>query len=129
MECTGKLNDSKFGSKNAQIDTMGVLAGTSQAFEFSFVAHGTNNAVTPSNLMMSFLDLDQGKKGKQRESVEVCGAADAIVTDDTEIEISTSGDCVKAMSTTAGTGKDNPDNLEDMSQVQRARTIAYKING
>lgn len=129
MTCTGKLNDSKFGSKNAQIGTMGVKAGTEQAYKFSFVAHGTNNAVTPSNLMMSFLDLDQGKKGKQRESVEVCGNGAAITTDDTELDVAINGDCVKVTSTTAGTGADNPDNVEGMSQMQRARVAAFEVTG
>lgn len=129
ISCTGKLDDSKFGAKNSQIGTLGVTAGTSQAFEFSFVQHGTSNPATPQNLVMSFLDLDQGRNDKQRESVEICGAADAIVTDDTEVEITVNGDCVKATSTTAGTGRDNPDNLEEMSQQQRARTIAYKVEG
>jgi len=128
FDCTGKLDNSKYGSKNAQIGILSVNAGTSQAFEFKFVRHGSDSPQTPQNLMMTFLDLDQGKNGKQRESVEVCGAADAITTDDTEVEISTSGNCVKATSSTAGTGRDNPDNLEEMSQSQRARTIAYKIN-
>ena len=129
MECGGKLDDSKFGSKNAQIGLLAVTAGTSQAFEFTFVRSGTSDPVAPQSMMISFLDLDQGKKGKQRESVEVCSAGDAIVTDDTEVELSVNGDCVKAMSTTAGTGKDNPDNLQEMSQTQRARTIAYKVTG
>jgi len=125
--CTGKLDESKFGARNSQIGVLSVNGGTEQAFEFSFVQHGTSNPVVPQSLMMSFLDLDQGKKGKNRESVEVCGAADAITTDDTEVELSVNGDCVKATSTTAGTGKDNPDVMEEMSQTQRARTIAYKI--
>lgn len=129
LECVGRLDETKFGAKNAQIGYLAVTAGSSQAFEFSFYQHGTSNPVAPQSLMMSFLDLDQGRSGKQRESVEVCGAADAIVTDDTEIELSVSGDCVKATSTTAGTGRDNPDNLEEMSQTQRARTIAYKVEG
>jgi hypothetical protein len=129
FECGGRLDASKFGTKNAQIGILAVNAGTSQAFEFTFVRSGTIDPVAPKSLMMSWLDIDQGKKGKQRESVEICGAADAIVTDDTEIQLSVTGDCVKAMSTTAGNGKDNPDNLEEMSQTQRARTIAYKVTG
>jgi len=127
--CNGKLDSSRFGAKNSQIGILSVNAGTAQEFEFTFVQHGTSNPVAPQNFMMSFLDLDQEKKDKQRESVEICGAADAVVTDDTEIELSVNGNCVKATSTTAGTGKDNPDNLEEMSQSQRARAIAYKING
>ena len=79
--------------------------------------------------MLSFLDIDQGKKDKQRESVEVCGAANAIVTDDNELEVATTGDCIKVTSTTHGTGQDNPDSIEGMSQLQRSRTSAYQVQG
>jgi len=128
FECKGKLDESRFGSKNSQIGILSVTAGTSQAFEFTFVQHSTSNPVTPQSMMISFMDLDQGKKDKQRESVEICGAADTITTDDTEVELTVNGNCVKATSTTHGNGKDNPDVLEEMSQSQRARTVAYKIN-
>jgi len=130
--CTGRLDKSLFGRKNAQIGILGVIAGTSQTFEFSFVAQGTNTPVVPQSMMISILDLDQGKNGKQQESVEICGAEDVITTDDTEIELEisdASGNCVKATSSTHGTGRDNPIVLEEMSQQQRARTVAYKVTG
>jgi len=129
FQCSGKLDDSKFGYRNSEIGTLGVLAGKQQAFEFTFVQHGTDTPVTPSNMMMSFLDLDQGKKGKQRESVEVCGNGAAITTDDIELEIANNGNCCKVTSTTAGTGKDNPDSVEGMSQMQRARVAAFEVTG
>jgi ribonuclease HI len=128
-ECRGKMKPDNFGSKNDQIGILSVTAGTTQSFEFTFVQQGTNNPVAPQSMMMSFLDLDQGKNNKQRESVEICGAADTITTDDTEIELSVNGNCVKATSTTAGTGADNPDVLEEMSQQQRARSVVYKVTG
>lgn len=129
MDCTGKMSDAKNGAKNKQIGTLGVKAGTSTTFEFTFVEHSTSIAVAPQSLVMTFLDIDQGKKGKQRESVEVCNGANAIMTDDTELEFSSHGDCIKVLSSTAGTGKDNPDNLEAMSQSQRKRTVAFPVQG
>ena len=84
-ESRGKLDSSRFGAKNAQICILSIKAGTAQEFELTFVKHGTNDPVAPQNFMMSFFDLDQGKKDEQRESVEICGAADAVVTDDIEI--------------------------------------------
>lgn len=129
MECSGKLDDSKFGFKNSQIGILAVNAGSQQTYEFSFVQHGTDDLVAPQNMMMTFLDIDQGKNGKQRESIEVCGGGAAVTTDDSELDISINGDCIKVMSTTAGTGRDNPDNLEDMSQLQRARTVAHQVQG
>lgn len=127
MNCGGKLTDAKFGSKSSQIAFLAVRAGTSQVFEFSFVQEGTNTPVAPKSLMMSFLDLDQGKKGKQQESVEMCGGMDAIVTDDNELDIDNANGCIKVTSTTHGTGSDNPESVESMSQSQRARVVAYEV--
>jgi len=128
-QCGGKLVDSKYGSRNAEIGTLGVRAGTAQEFEFQFVQTGTDTPASPQNLMMTFLDLDQGKKNRQRESVKVCGSGNAVTTDDTELDIQTNGDCIEVTSTTAGTGKDNPDSIEGMSQLQRARTVAFEVTG
>jgi len=129
FECSGQLDDTKFGSKNSEIGVLAILAGAEQAFEFRFVKHGTDTDASPKNLMMTFLDIDQGKNGKQRESVEVCGGGSAVTTDDTELDIQTKGDCIKVISTTAGTGADNPDSIEGMSQLQRARTAAFEVTG
>lgn len=129
MQCSGKMDDGKFGSKNAEIGILLVQAGTSQTFEFSFVQHGTDIAASPQNLMMTFLDIDQGKKNRQRESIEVCGDGSVITTDDTELDVSVNGNCVKVMSTAAGTGADNPGSVESMSQLQRARTVAFEVVG
>jgi len=126
--CDVVTND-KFGSKNVEIGLLAVQAGTEATFEFRFVRSGTSDPVAPQSLMLSFLDIDQGKKDKQRESVEVCGAANAIVTDDSELEVASAGDCIKVTSTTHGTGRDNPDSIEGMSQLQRARTAAYQVQG
>jgi hypothetical protein len=79
--------------------------------------------------VFSFLDLDQGKKGKQQESVEVCGAVNAVVSDTTELQQSSNGNCLKFTSSTWGNGKDNPQSPETMSDVQRARAVAFQIAG
>lgn len=126
-EC-GRATNAKNGAKGA-IGVIAVQGGEEVTFLFSFMKSGTSDPAVPTSLMFSFLDLDQGKKNKQRESVEVCGAVNAIVTDNSELEQSSNGDCIKFTSTTAGTGKDNPDRVESMSNVQRARTVAYQIAG
>jgi len=125
----GRAVNSKNGNKGDSLGSIAVPAGTSVSYKFQFVSSGTDNPITPSSLMFSFLDIDQGKKNKQRESVEVCGAVNAIVTDNSELEQSIVGDCIKFTSTTQGTGKDNPDDPENMSAIQRARSVAYQIAG
>ena len=124
----GAATNSKNGAKGA-IWLIAVQAGRESAFNFAFVQSGTDHPVTSMSVMFSILDLGQGKKNRQRESVEVCGAVNAFVTDNSELDQSNSGDCIKFTSTTAGTGKDNPDSVEGMSDMQRARTVAYQVAG
>jgi hypothetical protein len=125
----GRATNAKNGAKTESMGVISIQAGTKATLNFAFVESGTNNPATPSSLMFSFLDLDQGKKDKQRESVEVCGALNAIVTDNSELEQSMSGDCLKYTSTTHGTGKDNPQTPASLSHGQRARVVAYQIAG
>merc|ERR1719215_32335 len=127
-DCGGVTND-KNGAKSDTLGTIGVQAGRQGTFNFAFVKTGTDTLVTPTSLMFSFLDLDQGQNNKQRESVEVCGAVNAIVTDNSELEQSINGDCIKYTSTTWGTGKDNPIHPEQLSHTQRARVVAYQLAG
>jgi len=125
----GRVTNEKFGSRNADIGLLAVQAGTEATFEFRFVRSGTSDPIAPQSLMISMLDLDQGKKDKQRESVEFCGNGGAIVTDDSELEVTTNGDCTTVTSTTHGTGRDNPTSVTGMSQMQRARTAAFPVTG
>jgi hypothetical protein len=125
----GRVTNEKFGSKTAEIGLLAVQAGTEAEFEFRFVRSGTNELVAPESLMISMLDIDQGKNGKQRESVQMCGNGGAIVTDDSELEVTSNGDCTTVTSTTHGTGRDNPTSVAGMSQMQRGRTAAFPVTG
>jgi hypothetical protein len=125
----GRATNGRNGMKSEALATLAVQAGREGTFEFKFVVSGTDSPATPKSLVFSFLDLDQGKKGKQQESVEVCGAANAVVSDTTELAQSSSGNCLKFTSTTWGNGKDNPNSPDTMSDVQRARAVAFGITG
>lgn len=111
-----------FGSLNIDV-------GKTQNFTFTFVAQGTTNPTSPGNAVVSFLDLDQGKKNKQRESLKICGLSSPIVTSNTELETTFIDSCYTAKSTGRGTNDDNPDDPATMDDVQRARTIAFPLNG
>jgi hypothetical protein len=125
----GRATNDRNGMKTEKLATLAVQAGREATFDFKFVASGTDTPATPKSLVFSFLDLDQGKKGKQQESVEVCGAVNAVVSDTTELQQSSNGNCLKFTSSTWGNGKDNPQSPETMSDVQRARAVAFQIAG
>jgi hypothetical protein len=125
----GRATNDRNGMKSELLATLAVQAGREGTFDFKFVAAGTDTPATPKSVVFSFLDLDQGKKGKQQESVEVCGAVNAVVSDSTELEQSSNGNCLKFTSSTWGNAKDNPNSPDTMSDVQRARAVAYQISG
>merc|ERR1711957_816277 len=125
----GRATNDKNGAKTEALGIVAVQTGREATLKFAFFREGTSEPATPTSLMFSFLDIDQGKNNKQRESVEVCGAVNAIVSDNTELEQIVNGDCIKFTSTTAGNGRDNPESPESMSHMQRARTVAYQVAG
>jgi hypothetical protein len=125
----GRATNDRNGMKTEKLATLAVQAGREASFDFKFVASGTDTPATPKSLVFSFLDLDQGKKGKQQESVEVCGAVNAVVSDTSELQQSSNGNCLKFTSSTWGSGKDNPNSPETMSDSQRGRAVAYQIAG
>jgi len=125
----GKVTNDKNGIETEKIGKLAIEAGSEGTFEFQFVLSGTNTLAPPKSMIVSFLDLDEGKRGKQRESVEVCGAVNAVVDDTTELKQSKNGNCLKFQSSTWGNGKDNPKDPETMSVVQRSRAVAYEITG
>lgn len=124
---------SKAGNKgNGAKGKLGQIAldvGSSHNFDFSFVKSGTNEPASPGNVVMSFLDIDQGKKNKQRESLKICGVGSPIVTTNTELESSVADGCSMVQSTQRGTGSDNPDDPDLMDDTQRARSVAFPIQG
>jgi hypothetical protein len=126
--CGSATND-RNGMKSEMLATLAVQAGRDATFDFQFVASGTDTPATPKSVVFSFLDLDQGKKGKQQESVEVCNTANAVVRDTTELQQSKNGSCLKFTSSTWGNGRDNPSSPDTMSEVQRNRAVAYQITG
>jgi len=52
-----------------------------------------------------------------------------VVTDDNELDVVETGGCTTVTSTTHGTARDNPTSVEGMSQIQRARSAAFFVQG
>jgi len=115
-------------SKNGIAGSLGRLSiKTGQTVKFNLAvvnAAGTNMKI--DSLGMTFLDLDEGKKGKGRVSVTACGA-EQFATESTELTLSHDGTCSSATSSTKGTGADNPSSVEGglADAVASKRIVSY----
>jgi hypothetical protein len=103
-------------------------AKTSTKFQFSFVDAETNDPVAIQDLALTFYDMDEGRKGKQKESVSACGAQEVFVTSDTELDISSEGVCHSFTSTERGTGKDNPERPDELTKIQARRSVTFEFH-
>lgn len=110
------------------LGVIGVKAGSAVNLEFKIVDSDTGEAVALPALALTFLDLDTGKKGKGVESVEVCGADSALVSEGSELGQMVSNGCTKFTATTEGSAADNPPSVTDLSpeHVRRVATYAFR---
>jgi len=101
--------------------------GDMQRFKFQFVDPANDAPFTLDQVYLSVLDLDEGKRGKLRESVVMeTPYATAFTTEDTEIVINTLGDgSVRYDSSTPGTGKDNPKDPMLLNERQKNRAVTF----
>jgi hypothetical protein len=98
--------------------------------QIAVVDAATNEPVMLSkSLPITFLDLDEGKKGKGRVTVTACGAQQ-FVTQSSELSSSTADGCSSVASTTRGTAKDNPSSVEGAltDDVASKRVVSYVMD-
>jgi len=107
------------------LGTVNVQAGTKVDVGFSLVESGTDTPVAVDGLSLMFLDVDEGKRGRQRSTVTAC---DAVVEldDSTELTTSQSGSCTSVSSSKKGSSKDNPTSPENLTNVQKAKVVTFK---
>merc|ERR1719454_213107 len=97
---------------------------TQSTFLFSLVESGTSNPVKVEGMSITFLDIDEGKRGKGRGTVSACGVQ-ASLTTDTELTSSVDGDCASVSSAKKGTGKDNPTSTTGLTDAQLAKIASF----
>jgi len=119
------------GTKNGVVGTLGRLnlkAGKSVSLDFQILDSTTGIAVSVDVLSLTFLDIDEGKKGKARASVTACGAQQ-FVSNPSELTLTadSTGRCSTATSSVAGTKADNPSSVEAAltSDVASKRIASY----
>lgn len=97
-------------------------------FQFQFQDADTGEPVAVKDVALSFYDMDEAKDDRQRETVTVCGAKEAYVTANTELDHKATGVCHSFSSTVKGTGKDNPKEIDAITRTQAARTVTYEFH-
>lgn len=118
-------------SKNGNAGAFGALnvkCGTSVTVTMKVVDSETGGPVVLDSVALTWYDLDEGKRGKGRATVQTCGSTGAIVSQNTELTLVREGDCSSATSSVPGTGKDNPKSPHQLNslQISRALTLPFK---
>lgn len=116
------------GAKGA-FGSINVKCGTNAAFEFTWVDSETGEAIEVNDVSVSFFDMDEGRKGRGRNKITACGAADLFVAADSELKTEKrSPGCFSAESTKFGQRKNEPTDplLLTEDHMSRAATFAFK---
>lgn len=121
-----------------KLGEVNVARNSSVTLRFSLVQSGTGSPGAPVQvgvLALSVFNLESGSERGGAKSVRVCGADAAVIQTDTELEELENGEdnplnpregrCYTFRGTTPGNTRDNPDDPEDLSPLQAARTVAF----
>lgn len=117
----------KNGLKNG-FGNINMKTGTSADLTFTFVAAGTDDPVVVPAASLTFYDMDEGKNGKSRGTVESCGVAQSFIPASTELAQQFQGDCVKTSTCKRGKKGNDPPNAVGLNDdhLKRAMTLSYK---
>lgn len=140
-EQNGKGGDGSFGNINLQTVKGEPKSGEGN-FRFCVVKEGTNDPITLEQFSWTIFDLDERGKDKGSNGVglkekfimDVSQAEVYQLVDDTEVVVScedgTDLPCAPGVrtvfhSSTNGKGKDNPEDPNNLTQLQMARSVSF----
>lgn len=111
-----------------ELGRLNLNTGSSLSFTITVVNQVTGLPVNVGPLPTTWLDLDEGRGGKGRVTVKICGATQA-VAGDSELTLSEIDGCPAASSSTRGTAKDNPSSVQGalVDAVAKKRVVSYVI--
>lgn len=110
---------------SGSLGTVNLRTNTNAEVDFALVESGTNNRVAVDSFSIMWLDVDEGKRGKQRSTITACDA-ESLLDASTELTSSVSGSCESVSSSKKGTKQDNPNSVEGLTDVQKAKTVTFK---
>jgi len=111
----------KYGSINIQ-------SGSSIKLKFRMYDVASKKQLNIKELAMTFFDLDQGMTQTSRESVTTHNFDKYHLTSQTEVQVKKQGDMTQFMSSTFGTGQDNPTDPMFLTQQQKNRAVSLMFS-
>jgi len=117
-------------------------AASDVSLEFVFMEPGTTNRVQVNWFYFSVFDLDEARRGRNKETIEINNRyfVTHYLTETSEVHVfphfaANDGSGLAAndgnmqyMSTTKGTGRDNPSDPMDLDQQQKDRSVAFLMH-
>lgn len=109
-----------------ELGRLNLMTGSSLGFTISIKDAETGELINIGGLPMTFLDVDEGKRGAGRATVAACNA-ERFMADPTELTAGDKNGCPSVTSSTAGTAKDNPASVEGalVDSVGKLRVASY----
>merc|ERR1712176_58691 len=107
---------------------MGDSNGGEGTFDFCFEEAGTGNPITLNHFFFSFYDIDAANnvKGFEQVTMKKEEFTDYFVTNTTEIEVFAETDTeVTLEATKYGSIRDNPDDPNDLTELQANRGVVF----
>lgn len=110
-----------------------VMSGTNVTLLFQLFELGTRNPYHAPGLILDCLDLDTAADGMSVESVTVDGLTAYSVSKESEISVTRAGHgmfpgALSFTATTAGNKDDNPEDADDLTDEQLARTVSFHFD-
>jgi len=117
---------SEMNGMKGTLGRLNMKTGQEVAFQLTVVDAETNAPLQLGALPMTFLDLDEGKKGKGRVSVSACNS-EQFTVNPSELTLSFPAGCATATSSTKGNARDNPSSVEGAltDGVASKRVVSY----
>lgn len=103
-----------------------MMSNTETKFKFTFMEPGTETVASVDWMYFSIFDLDQAKKGKTREILQIEGVSTHFLTERSLVEVTELGaGKYQYASSRRGTGKDNPKDPMAMTQRQKDMSVSF----
>jgi len=108
---TSYVGKAKMNGVKGGLGRLNLQTGSTLGFTVSVKDAESGEAINVGSLPMTFLDLDEGRRGSGRSTVSACNA-ERFMAEPTELVSGDVSGCPSVTTSTPGTAKDNPNSVE-----------------